>query len=71
MNEQRNLLKWFETEHLKEDLRPLVEAYRQLGETVVASSLPSAEQTLAIRFLEQSKDYAVRSLILTQRNNKE
>ena len=60
------LLRWFATGHLREDLRPIVEAYTTLAHAVVSQCDPSAERTLALRSLIESKDNAVRALVETK-----
>jgi hypothetical protein len=65
-NTPEPLLRWFESGHLRIDLQPLVESFKGLAVLIVATNSPSAERTVALRKLLESKDAAVRAAILTK-----
>ena len=62
---QNPLLRWFATDHLRDDLKPVVVAYRELAVMLCSTTNPGAEQTVALRKLLESKDAAVRAVIMT------
>lgn len=63
-SEAHPLMRWFDGSHLRsEPLRNTVEAYAQLAGALDALLPGSAEKTVALRKLLESKDAAVRSLI--------
>lgn len=59
------ILRWFATAHLPERIRPLVEAYADLGKLIADQVDPSPERTIALRDLVASKDNAVRAFLET------
>lgn len=56
------LLRWFNAEHLPPHLQDVVAPYAQLAEEIARGS-GSAERTVALRKLLESKDAAVRATI--------
>lgn len=58
------LLRWFNSDHLRIDLKPTVEAFEGLARFVVMTTPPSAERTVALRKLLESKDAAVRAALM-------
>lgn len=63
MDNDEPLLRWFDSEHLKDPLKGLMRTYESMARAVVAQIPPSAERTLALRDLIASKDNAVRGLV--------
>lgn len=65
MVEQYPALRWFATEHLRDDLKPVVESFGALAHQVAAANMRSAEVSVTIRKLVEAKDAAVRALIIS------
>ena len=59
-----SLLRRFSTDHMKPDLRCVVEQYKSLAEDICENIEASPERTLALRSLIESKDNAVRAVVL-------
>ena len=55
------LLKWFESEHLREDLRPTVEACAALAKAVNETLPECPEKTAGLQLLVEAKDWFVRA----------
>lgn len=58
------LLRWFEYEHLPDDLRETSKLFHKTAMEIVSRLRPSAERTVALRKLLEGKDAAVRAAIL-------
>lgn len=58
-------LRWFATEHLPQDLRPVVEQFAEVAFTTARNNVRTAEVSAAIRSLLEGKDAAVRARIET------
>lgn len=58
------LLRWFRSDHLRPALRGVVNKYSMLATMMVMETPHSEERTIALRKLIESKDAAVRALIL-------
>lgn len=57
------MLKWFKYEHLPEHLQKVSRPFGELAQTLVDTIEPSAERTVALRKLLESKDAAVRAAL--------
>lgn len=57
------LLRWFEHDHLPEHLQTVVVPFHRLAHALAASGPSSAELTVALRKLLESKDAAVRAAL--------
>ena len=68
MNEDK-MLRWFQYSHLPEDLQSISKEFSNIAYFIVAYTKPSAERTVALRKLLESKDAAVRAYIETKENN--
>lgn len=55
------LIKFFQSDHLAQDLQPVVERFEELADWIDQSLPESAEKTTALRKLLESKDCAVRA----------
>ena len=55
------MLRWFAYAHLPERLQAVSKPYGELAEHIVATVAGSAERTVALRKLLESKDAAVRA----------
>ena len=66
--ETEPLLRWFASDHLAEHLRPIVYSYRVRALWLVETLPRSAERTVALRKLIESKDAAVRAAVETDTN---
>ena len=55
------LLRYFEFEHLRDDLRPVSQKFHELAAWIVAELPRNAERTVALRKLLEAKDAAVRA----------
>jgi hypothetical protein len=64
-HEQEPLLIFFDYEHLREDLREVSKPFRVLANVLVDMLPRNTERTMAIRYLLQSKDCAVRAMVWT------
>lgn len=62
MNEER-MLKWFEYEHLPEQLQQLSRLFHSLAHIIAERVEPGPERTVALRKLLESKDAAVRAMV--------
>lgn len=63
MNEER-MLKWFEYEHLPQNLQVVSIKFYELAMSVCALVAPGPERTVALRKLLESKDAAVRATVV-------
>jgi hypothetical protein len=62
MNEmQDRMIKWFEWDHLPDDLKQISESFSRLAHIVVQDIEPGPERTVALRKLLEAKDAAVRA----------
>jgi len=74
INESYNeeMLKWFEYGHLPTDLQTASAPFGELAINICSTITPSAERTVALRKLLESKDAAVRayldSLVISERS---
>jgi hypothetical protein len=68
MNEDK-MLRWFQYNHLPEDLQSISKVFASLAIFINDNITPSAERTVALRKLLESKDAAVRAYIETKENN--
>ena len=57
------LLRWFNSDHLRPELQTVVGVYRNLAVGMVTALPASAERTVALRKLLESKDAAVRATV--------
>ena len=57
------LLQFFVSEHLREDLRPVAEAFCELAREIAATLPRNPERTVALRKLLEAKDCAVRAAL--------
>lgn len=57
------LLRWFETGHMKPELAAVVEPFADLA-SQIANTLEGPEATAALRKLLESKDCAVRAAVV-------
>lgn len=57
------LLRWFNADHLRPELQTVVNVYRELARGMVIHLPASAERTVALRKLLESKDAAVRATV--------
>jgi hypothetical protein len=57
------MLRWFAYAHLPEKLRAVSQPFGELAERIVETLPRSAERTVALRKLLESKDAAVRSAL--------
>ena len=57
------LLQFFSSDHLREDLRPIVVEFRLLAHFVVDNLPRNPERTVALRKLLEAKDCAVRAIL--------
>ena len=55
------LLRYFEFEHLRDDLKPVSRRFYELAHWIVAELPRNAERTVALRKLLEAKDAAVRA----------
>ena len=62
MNEEP-MLRWFEYAHLPERLQANSKPFHDLARQIVSNIPPSAERTVALRKLLESKDAAVRAAL--------
>lgn len=62
------VLRWFATEHLTTDLRPVVESFATLAFHTARAEKRGAEVSVALRKLLEAKDAAVRARIETIEN---
>ena len=62
----KQLLDFFNSEHLPADLASVVEPFRNLAWDLVASGLGGAEVTAGLRKLLESKDCFVRAAVLAR-----
>ena len=58
---EEKMLKWFRYEHLPAHLQEVSKPFFGLAHQMVADLAPSAERTVALRKLLESKDAAVRA----------
>ena len=63
MAEER-ILKWFEYEHLPEHLQVISSPYKTMACDIVDRIQPGPERTVALRKLLESKDAAVRAVVV-------
>jgi hypothetical protein len=61
--EREPMLQFFVSGHLREDLRPIVEAFGDLAREVATTLPRNPERTVALRKLLEAKDCAVRALL--------
>jgi hypothetical protein len=62
MNEiQDRMIKWFEWDHVPDDLKQICESFSRLADIVVQDIEPGPERTVALRKLLEAKDSAVRA----------
>lgn len=54
------MLRWFESDHLPEDLRVVSQAFAGCAQFVCETCKPGPERTVALRKLLEAKDAAVR-----------
>jgi hypothetical protein len=59
--EREPLLQFFTTAHLREDLRPIADAFGELAREIAATLPRNPERTVALRKLLEAKDCAARS----------
>jgi hypothetical protein len=59
--DQEPLLQFFATEHLREDLRPIVQGFADLVNEMVNVLPRNPERTMMVRNLMLAKDNAVRA----------
>jgi len=64
MNEP--MLRWFDYNHLPPKLQEVSKPFGDLAGSLVSKLAPSAERTVALRKLLESKDAAVRAHIATE-----
>lgn len=57
------MLKWFKYDHLPAPLQEVSKPFCELAEHVASTIEPSAERTVALRKLLESKDAAVRAAL--------
>jgi hypothetical protein len=57
------MLKWFECEHLPDDLKIVALQFKALAELTCELCYPGPERTVALRKLLESKDAAVRAAL--------
>lgn len=57
------MLKWFEFEHLPPELSEVCMFYNHLVHKICSKASPSAERTVAMRKLLESRDSAVRAIL--------
>ncbi|SDL14156.1 hypothetical protein SAMN05428985_11022 [Nocardioides sp. YR527] len=57
------ILRWFETGHMKPELAAVVEPFAELARKI-ATTLEGPEATAALRKLLESKDCAVRAAVV-------
>ena len=66
------MLKWFEYGHLPTNLQTVSAPFGELAKNICSTIPPSAERTVALRKLLESKDAAVRayldSLVISERS---
>lgn len=55
------MLRWFEYEHLPEDLQKVSAPFCELAESMCRIVAPGPERTVALRKLLEAKDAAVRA----------
>lgn len=60
---EERMLRWFECQHLPEHLQATAFEYGILARYLVDKLAPGPERTVALRFLLQSKDAAVRATL--------
>jgi hypothetical protein len=58
------IMKYFHYAHLPEKLQNISRPFGELAATIVKDTLPSAEQSVALRKLLESKDAAVRAALV-------
>lgn len=61
--EHDQLLRWFDPTHLPIPLKSVMEEYRKLAVFIVKNQPASAERTVALRKLIESKDAAIRGKV--------
>jgi hypothetical protein len=59
--DQEPLLQFFATEHLREDLRPIVQPFADLANAMCNTLPRNPERTVMVRNLMLAKDNAVRA----------
>jgi hypothetical protein len=59
--EQEPILQFFAVDHLRADLRPIVEPFAKLANELIYTLPRNPERTTAIRKLLEAKDCAVRA----------
>lgn len=57
------MLQFFSTAHLREDLRPVSQAFADLAHEIAATLPRNPERTVALRKLLEAKDCAVRAAL--------
>lgn len=63
MSDVEPLLRWFDADHLRAELQDVVGPYRIIARALVTLLPGSAERTVALRKLLESKDAAVRATV--------
>jgi hypothetical protein len=61
--ETNTLLKFFNFDHLPPHLQEMSKPFHELAQKIASRTLPSDEQTMALRKLLEAKDCAVRALL--------
>lgn len=69
MNPAQQLLRWFDTTHLPDDVGLIVEPFGLVAKTVADRSV-GPEGTTAVRKLIEAKDAAVRDYIAGRNNDR-
>lgn len=62
MNEER-MLKWFEWDHLPENLQRVSKPFADLAQKICNHIEPGPERTVSLRKLLEAKDAAVRATV--------
>jgi hypothetical protein len=60
-NDTEPMLRWFEYKHLSDRLQLISKPFHGMASLIVDAVPPSAERTVALRKLLESKDAAVRA----------
>lgn len=63
LTQHEPMLRWFDYDHLPDELKAVSAPFATLAGTIVATLKPSAERTVALRKLLESKDAAVRAAL--------
>lgn len=63
MSSEERMMKWFAYEHLPDHLRNVSLPFCDLAKWITDNIDPGPERTVALRFLLQSKDAAVRAKV--------